>query len=212
LHFSLPAKLDNFAVGMLLAVLVATIDGRWRIPTLGAWILRFGGLAVIAWTFAERPYSSVPVPSTFADTWFHAISAAAFTAIIASTVLGPRHSPWTRVLARPSLQLMGILSYSIYMWHEPIMIEFGKRENLIHTAPDAFLTNVFWLVLLTVGVAYFSFRAIERPTMELRHIFGPTGRFVQRYLPLPPPKRSENERTRERDDSATGMLGPGVSL
>ncbi len=170
---------------MFLAAIAASTNGRVVISRSVAWFLRLLGFGAIALTFMARDYSSTAVSAKPIDTWFHSISAIAFTAIIASTVIGPRKSTWTSILARPSLQILGLLSYSIYMWHEPILIELGQRGHLISQAPNDFPRNALFLIILSVLVAWVTYRTVERPTMELRHLFGPTGRLVKRYLHLP---------------------------
>lgn len=186
MYFNLPSRLDNFAVGMLLAVIVAKLKDGAEFNLLLIWVLRIVGFLGIAATFATRDYSSTPVAATWVNTYFHSLGAMAFTLIIASTVLRPRMSPWTWMLTRPWLQSLGLLSYGIYLWHEPILIEFGQRERLIRSDPGAFVWNAAILIALSVLVAWFTYRAVEFPALQMRYLFRPDGRFAERYKPLPP--------------------------
>jgi peptidoglycan/LPS O-acetylase OafA/YrhL len=101
--------------------------------------------------------------------------------ILAASVLGPRDSAWSRLLARPALAWIGIVSYSVYLWHEPVMIELAKHGWLISTRPEAFPMNAVILCLLSLLAGTLSYVAIERPTMNLRYLFTREGRLVDRY-------------------------------
>jgi peptidoglycan/LPS O-acetylase OafA/YrhL len=79
--FGLPAKLDVFAMGMLLAVVVAS--GDVTVGRTGALLLRLSGLAVVGYAFATRPYDDGP------HVWFHTVAALGFVLVLAGSVLGP---------------------------------------------------------------------------------------------------------------------------
>ena len=180
-YFGLQAKLDNFAVGMVLAVICAMVGGRQVFGSAGAQVLRLAGIGCIAVLFAVRTVSSVAHELELLDVFFHSVSAIGFVLILASTVLGPRRSRWTDVLANRRIQFLGLVSYSLYIWHEPILIELGNRHWLLSTNPDAFPINAVILAALSVLAGAISYWLIERPVMELRHLFGRDGRLVPRY-------------------------------
>jgi peptidoglycan/LPS O-acetylase OafA/YrhL len=184
-YFGLQARLDNFAAGMLLAVCSAMPGARPVVSAGGATLLRLTGFALIAVLFGLRTVSSVPHERTSVDVFFHSVSAVGFVLIIASTVLGPRESTWTRQVSRPALQFLGLISYSVYLWHEPILIELAKRDWLLRTNPDAFPYNALVLAILSIAAGAVSYRLLERPTMELRHLFTNDGRLARRYEDLP---------------------------
>ncbi len=172
-YFGPLAKLDTFALGMMLAILVAGFRGRFQGHM--AIVLRLVGVGLLAGVFALRGTYAV------VDLYFHTLAGFAFLLVLSSTTLGPRDSAWARRLAHPALQALGAISYSVYLWHEPLLIELGQRELLIHTIPAAFPANALILVLLSVAVATISYRAIERPLGELRWLFTRQGRLDERY-------------------------------
>ena len=53
---------------------------------------------------------------------FHDIAAIGWFLLMASTVLGAPGQLWSRVLSWRGLTWLGLISYSTYMWHEPIMM------------------------------------------------------------------------------------------
>lgn len=168
------AKLDTLATGMLLAVAVVVA----RKPVVrGASAIAVGiaGVAVMATAFILRDRSEV------VWLYFHTLNGLGFVLILAATVLGPRDSAWSRLLARPALAWIGVVSYSVYLWHEPVMIELAKHGWLISTRPEAFPMNAVILCLLSLLAGTLSYVAIERPTMNLRYLFTREGRLVDRY-------------------------------
>jgi peptidoglycan/LPS O-acetylase OafA/YrhL len=174
-YFGPLAKLDTFAFGMLLAILVAARRGRaaLRAPLLA--LLVVAGGAVLAFAFAFR------MPNSVVAAYFHTLSGVAFLCILAATVLGSQQSRWNRTLSLPPLQYLGMISYSLYLWHEPIMLELGYRNLLIREIPRAFPLNALLLCLFSVAVASLVYALIERPTLNARYLFRRDGRLVDYY-------------------------------
>lgn len=164
-YFGPLAKLDTFAMGMLLAVAVVAVKGRPQLTGGVPALLRVLGVAVLAGGFALRA-NSTPV-----GLYIHTLAGLAFVLILASTAMGPRKSLWERMLARPALLFLGLISYSVYMWHEPLMIGLGEYSVLISKAPSAFPSNALLLMAVSIVAATLSYWLVERPTLRLRHLF-----------------------------------------
>jgi peptidoglycan/LPS O-acetylase OafA/YrhL len=173
-YFGPLAKLDTLAIGMLLSIAAVAI----RQPVVrgtSAAMAGIGGVAVMAVSFVLRDHSEA------IGLFFHTLNGLGFVLILAATVLGPRDSAWSRLLARPVLTWIGTVSYSVYLWHEPIMIELAKHGWLLSTRPEAFPMNAVLLCLLSLLAGTLSYVAIERSTMNLRYLFTREGRLVERY-------------------------------
>lgn len=173
--FSLPARLDSFALGMLLALAVAEAGERPRFGLLWARLLRAAGLALVA------AAALLAALSPLAQLYHASLIGLASALLIASTVLGPRGTPWERVLRAAPLRLLGTLSFGIFLLHEPLLIELGRAGLLISPAPGAFPRNALVLIGLSLVGAALGYALIERPTGELRHLFDRSGRLVERY-------------------------------
>jgi peptidoglycan/LPS O-acetylase OafA/YrhL len=160
-YFGPQARFGGFAAGMALAVVVAA---RRSVPLFaGAWpsALRVGAIALIAFaTWIDRP-----------DSWgqvgYHDLAAIGWLVLLASTVLGRPGQRWARALSWRPLTLVGLISYSTYMWHEPIMQSLQK-----HGITSRAAAGLPWSIAAVVGLSLvagvLSYRCIEYPTSKLR--------------------------------------------
>ncbi len=154
--FGLPARADGFAAGMLLAV--ARLAGL-RAPAP----LRLAGLAVLGIAFAR--HDAAPAWQAF----FHAASALGFALVLAPSVARKgAEGPWERVLGSAPFSFLGAISYSVYLWHEPLMIELAKRGWLLHKGASWLLPNSVAMVGLSVAAGWASYRLVEAPAMRWR--------------------------------------------
>ena len=166
--FGLPAKLDVFAMGMLLAVVVAS--GAVTVGRTGALLLRLSGLAVVAYAFATRPYDDGP------HVWFHTVAALGFVLVLAGSVLGPGDR-WVRALSTPVPLFLGVISYSLYLWHEPLLLLLAATGVLPAQGEESLLPVGLAVVLpVSVAVAWLSYVVIERPAGLLRVLRDGRGR------------------------------------
>lgn len=174
LYYGPLAQIDIFALGMLLAVVVASTEGRWALGSVAVALLRvtaltlFGGAALLR--FANM----------YAFVYFNVLAGVAFTLIIASTVLGAPKSAWKQVLAYPALQFLGAISYSLYLWHEPVLAVLVWWRIVTPGMVAAFPFGMLVSVVLSIAVATISYRIVERPAMQLRSWFTWDGRFTGR--------------------------------
>lgn len=173
--YSLPARLDALALGMLLALAVAAYGARPRFGAPVARLLCVAGLALIGAAVM------LDTASPIAHLYYSTVVAAGTVLLIGATTLGPRGSGWERALRQPALAYLGRISYGIFLLHEPIMIELGRAGLLIAPGPGAFMTNLPVVLALAVGAASLSYYLLERPCGELRHLFDREGRLIERY-------------------------------
>lgn len=168
-YFGPLAHLDSFALGMLLAVVLVT--GWLRFSKLASALLSLGGVAFLALSFTLRDAHAA------VDLYFYTLSAVAFAMVLAATVAslveeGERGTlllPW--LLGSPVLAYVGLVSYSVYMWHEPILLELGSRGFLIDKDPQFFPWNALVLAVVSITVAAVTYSAIERPATRLYYLF-----------------------------------------
>lgn len=179
--YSLPAKLDALALGMLLALVVAVRGDRRLFGSWVAWLLRLAGLALIGSAILMDTVSPV------VHLYYTTMVGFGTTLLIASTTLGPRGSSWEKAFCLPLPRFLGSISYGIFLLHEPLMIELGRAGLLIGAGAEAFATNVLFLILISVGAATLTHHLVEQPFNELRHLFDRSGQRVERYTGDPAP-------------------------
>ena len=172
--FTLPAKLDVFALGMLLGVLVA--QGRARTGRVSGPVLRGLGLAVVAAAFATRPQGAGD------QVWFHTIAAVGFALLLAPSVLASHRDRWVAALAAPVPAFLGVVSYSVYLWHEPLLLGLaGAGLVPAQTSAWAFPVTLVVLVPVSVLVGWVSYVLVERPIGVLGRLVGRDGRSRDYY-------------------------------
>ena len=94
---------------------------------------------------------------------------------IGGAMLIVAYAPGTKagkLLSWRPFAFIGLMSYSLYLWHWPLIV-FARRFNLPGTA----LEHAFGLVLLSLLVGYLSYRFIEqpfrgRPPFQRKYVFG----------------------------------------
>lgn len=154
------AKLDAFALGMALALLVA-VRPAWELDRGTRTLLWCTGAALLLWVFVGRDRG------WYAPPHFHSLCGLAFLPILAPTVARGA-APGFSLLASAPLRWLGLVSYSLYLWHEPLLLVLGRRNLLISPEPADFPRNTLVLVGLALGMATLSYHLVERPALRLR--------------------------------------------
>ncbi|MDO8753602.1 MAG: acyltransferase [Anaerolineales bacterium] len=174
-YFGFLAKADLLALGMLLAIGVAAAKERFRLIGWQPALLRLVGLGLLSAVFILRESNE------FITLFFHSFCGLAFTLLLASTVLEERGSSWQHTLEQPVYKFLGLISYSIYIWHEPILIELSQRQLLTFQNGAVFPISILALLAIVILAGAASYYAIEYPTQFLRYLFTRDGNLVNRY-------------------------------
>lgn len=151
-YFSPFTRAWELALGALVAVATPWLK---RIPAPGAALLTWAGLAAIAvaaFTFtAETPYPGSLV----------AIPVLGAALVIAGGVAAPRLGA-EQLLKLRAFQWFGKRSYSLYLWHWPILIIAAEQAGKTTLS----LRDNLALILLAIVVSMGSYRLVENP---IRH-------------------------------------------
>jgi peptidoglycan/LPS O-acetylase OafA/YrhL len=176
-YFGPQARFGAFALGMLLSVVVAA---RRSAPLLqGVWpaVVRLAALAVIigaAWL--DRPNS-------WGQIAYHDIAAIGWVLLLASTVSGSPDQTWSRALSRRSLAWVGLISYSVYIWHEPTLLLLNHL-GITSREPSALPWTIAVVLVTSLGVGFLSYWALEYPTSKLRSLRDRSGQARDYYPEL----------------------------
>jgi peptidoglycan/LPS O-acetylase OafA/YrhL len=106
----------------------------------------------------------------FDDYSDHYLAAVASALLLAACVLPLRAGPVVRVLEWKALAFVGVISYSYYMWHVPILEQLGGTS----WEPDSFAGLLLLSLPLSLAAAALSYRFIEAPFLRLRRRWGAT--------------------------------------
>jgi peptidoglycan/LPS O-acetylase OafA/YrhL len=148
--YASPARAWEFGIGAL-AVLKPVTDWarRSRLSVPLGWI----GIALLFATFLMLT-EDMRFPG-----WIAVVPVVATAAVLISGASGQRGGP-ADVLERPLFQWFGQHSYSIYLWHWPIIVYASILEV---TDP---VTKIVACSVLTLACAAASFRWLENPVRE----------------------------------------------
>ena len=166
------ASFDNFAIGMAVAIIAAASGDRRPLGARGRLALRLAALAILVTAFATRQ------ANTWSGVYFSTLCAAGFGCLVAAATLGPPRDRFGRMLSGRPLLWLGSISYSVYLWHEPVLLALAGWRGLVPQTPGAFLPDVLVVLSVSVLAGWLSFQIIERPTSRLGRVFGPDGHLI----------------------------------
>jgi peptidoglycan/LPS O-acetylase OafA/YrhL len=158
---------DLLAIGMLTAVVSVEVeDGRLSLPRrwrggAAAVVLAIAGLGLVLGTTQMTPRA----PGSLAYTSAVGVACALVVALV--TMPGRRPGGVVRVLELRALGAAGVVSYSAFLWHEPLLRWLRMNDMTAGTA-QGFLLNVALTALVTAVAATLTYRFVELPALRLR--------------------------------------------
>jgi peptidoglycan/LPS O-acetylase OafA/YrhL len=182
----LPAYLDQFALGMALAVLTAggaprALEWIGRRPWV-AWAAAAAAFVLVSVGIGLSPENRLDAPvsaaQVFARHWLYALVG---VGVLLPAVAGAaRGGAVRRLLGQRWLLYLGLVSYGIYLWHSAAMeraVGAVGRDG----SWAAFAAYVAVGFAVAVVVATLSWRVVERPALRLKRLV------PDRALPLREP-------------------------
>jgi peptidoglycan/LPS O-acetylase OafA/YrhL len=172
---ALPPNLDLFALGMALAVIsawtaqlprpAAAAEAAGRRPWVW-WV----AAAVIFWVVSTQLRLPVDLrPLTPSQSIGRQLLYGLFALLLlVPGVFGPQdRGVIRRLLRNPLVQALGVISYSIYLWHQAAIAEYLKRY---HVAPFSghFRVMLAFTLVATIGAATASYFVLEKPARRLK--------------------------------------------
>jgi peptidoglycan/LPS O-acetylase OafA/YrhL len=156
---------DLFAFGMTLAVVWVIVEtGRMRLPEWWRKVA-FGLMIAIGLSTTRFGRDEVLGASLWATDL-----AVGCTLLLALVVLPPssggRRAVLTRVLESRVLTAAGLVSYSLFLWHEPL-VRWLTSRGITLDGRRGFVVNLVIVAAVSGALAALSYRFVERPA--LRH-------------------------------------------
>jgi peptidoglycan/LPS O-acetylase OafA/YrhL len=155
---------DLFAYGMALAVLYISLERSvFALPNWWRWPVASSGLvaAVGAVVLANRT-SYVPGTIVYEDLMAFAC-ACLLTLVVVGNESGP--SLLARALSWRPLMAVGLFSYSLFLWHEPL-IRWLATRGLTLDGRMGFGINVVMLALIAGALSALTYRFVELPALR----------------------------------------------
>lgn len=178
------AQAPALGVGLLLAAWSARLarSGRSEIGARVAATLRGAGLPVLVFS-AVIPNLLGGAGHAGGNLAQRLTATVGFALLVAGTVLAPPRGRWSRAMSTPVLTYLGAISYSLCLWHEPVLILLG-RHGLLPQQPDDLLRALVVVIVGGVAAGAIAHRVVERPALQLMHLL--TAQVQDRYELLAP--------------------------
>ncbi|WP_369359353.1 acyltransferase family protein [Streptomyces sp. cg2] len=155
-YFGPQARFGGFAAGMGLAVALAALGDRARLPRRAA--LPLAALA-LAGLFCLSLQSDA---EGFTFTYYHPIASALWVLLLFSTLHIRRRTVWNRFLSARWLTPIGLVSYSLFIWHEPVMLLL-HNAGLLPQGTSGFPWALLIVLVAALVTAAASYWLIEYP-------------------------------------------------
>jgi peptidoglycan/LPS O-acetylase OafA/YrhL len=147
--FTLPGVVDWFALGMALAAL--SVAGRLpRVPPEVAWALAAAVFAACVMLPQDEPL-------------LHGLFGVLGVLLVLPALVPAGGSPVQRLLALRPLALLGLVSYGIYLWNQPIVVDLATH------GARSFPVLLVATLAITVTLATLSYRLVEAPALRLKY-------------------------------------------
>ncbi|MFF9478539.1 acyltransferase family protein [Streptomyces sp. NPDC014733] len=177
-YFGPAARFGGFAAGMGLAVLTTALGERGRPRRAVALPLT---AAVLAALYA---LSLLSAPENAAFTYYHPLASALWAVLLFATLRIRRRTVWNRFLTGRWLTLTGLCSYSLFLWHEPVMLQL-HRAGLLPAQQAGFPFAVLIVLAAALPVAWLSYWLLEYPAGLLGRLRDGRGRPREFYPEAP---------------------------
>lgn len=163
-YWHLIGRIDQFVLGMGAAVALRSFPNR-----IFPWLLALSGIAVIGAIYCFHRMGGWLAVENWKVVW-PTVEGAVFAAFIVGYVgtrqFWPISVSWV-------LSKVGEMSFSIYLWHVPLIMSLANRPSLLprwtgdHYV-DGAIAGVVAVMPLVIGISIISYSAIERPFLRMR--------------------------------------------
>lgn len=166
----LPGRLHQFLIGMLAAYAFVRLQARAALPkartadilALTASVL-FLLLPALGFLVSDRAFQGAPVRDPLLLCWHLFASVVVATLLIALAAGAPRIG---RLFSSAPMRALGLISYSLYLWHYPVMLALREGLGGYLAIRDDFWPFFVYSLLFSLIVAGVSWWLVERPAQR----------------------------------------------
>lgn len=164
-----PGRLHQFLVGMLAAYAFVRLEAHAALPRARAAdllalsaVIVFVLLPALGLLVSDRAFDGLPARDPLLLCW-HLFAGVVVSGLLIALAAGaPRIG---RLFSSAPARALGLISYSLYLWHFPVML--AVRESLGYaSAREDFWAFVFYSLLFSLIVAGASWWLVERPAQR----------------------------------------------
>jgi peptidoglycan/LPS O-acetylase OafA/YrhL len=159
---------DNFAFGMIVAILVVAMERRVIRDSVSRRVRLISSLALLP--AAILALGLLAIFSVYATSAMSFGAALVILVIIAPLARGEKSAIANALEFRP-IRYIGTISLSIYLWHFPVLIVLGRAGWLGDDSWAGLGRNVVMVLAVTITISALTYRFVEKPPMDFARRF-----------------------------------------
>ncbi len=160
---SLLTNADNFAVGMLAAIVFVAIESGALKDALSRRVRLYSLLALLPVALACAVLTALHSPYA---TSALGVSCALFILVIVGPLARGENSTIARWLDVGPVLYLGKVSLSFYLWHFPVMLLLGRWDLLAGDTLEGMSYNLAVVLAATMLVSTVTYYLVEKPAMN----------------------------------------------
>ncbi len=161
----LPFWLQVFAGGIACSILY-TYLAHFLLPRLGDLLVTRAAATILVVLGVSGCLALAFLPQGRALTVKNLLFGLCYTALLLGVLLGPR--ALRRAFEWRPLRFVGLISYSLYIWHTIVLAALLPLQLDVATLPMQVIVGVVTGLPICLAVAYVSFQLTERPFFPAR--------------------------------------------
>jgi peptidoglycan/LPS O-acetylase OafA/YrhL len=160
------ASADNFAFGMLAAVVVVAIERRVLRESVSRRVRTISAVAALpVGLLSATLLASGGVLALFGVSGVALLAGLAILVIVAPLMRGER-SAIANLLEMAPFRFIGKISLSAYLWHFPMMLLLGRAGLMAGDTLDGMVWNVALGLIAAVLISMVTYYVVERPAVD----------------------------------------------
>jgi peptidoglycan/LPS O-acetylase OafA/YrhL len=159
-YFNPLARADSFAMGLMLAVALCVPGARDERRRWAVILTALGAATIGCLQVASDHVGLI-------DTYYNAIAGIGAVCLLGGAAMIHESQRLSRFLRLAPFQFLATVGLSLYLLHEPVMIQLARWHILYFSDPTAWPISTVGLIAAATIAAWVSYSLIERPAARL---------------------------------------------